>query len=84
MFFYETLPTHGVMVVKEKSASYPGIGETIPLWCNHVDICKFASNNDNGYKVVKEKIVKMMQGCQEDNRKGSGDTIFHNYNKVIN
>ncbi|XTI91733.1 hypothetical protein V2W45_1471450 [Cenococcum geophilum] len=41
VFFYETLPTHGVMV--------------------------FASNNDNGYKVVKEKIVKMMQGCQEDN-----------------
>jgi hypothetical protein len=89
VFFYETLPTHGVMVsnwyipytlsfaayisikiVEEKSASYPGIGETIPIRYNHLDICKFASSNGDGYKVVKAKLVEIVRGHKEDDHKG--------------
>jgi len=84
VFFYETLPTYGVIVVEEKSASYPGIGETIPIRCNHLDICKFGSNNDDGYKVVKAKIIEIVRGHKEKDHKESGDTVFHNYDKVIN
>lgn len=29
---------------------------------NHIDICKFETADDDGYKVVKSKIVELMQG----------------------
>ena len=57
-------------VVEEKSASYPGIGETLPLRSNHIDICKFASKDDNGYKLVKAKILEMLAGGGKDNARG--------------
>lgn len=63
-------------VVEEKSASYPGIGEIIPIRRNHLDICKFASNNDEGYKVVKAKIVETMQGRKEDDYKGVRNSSY--------
>ena len=34
------------MVVEEDAASYPGVGEIIPLRKNHLDICKFATPDD--------------------------------------
>ena len=46
----------------EDSASYPGVGEIIPMRTNHLDICKFLSEDDENYKVVKGKILELIQG----------------------
>lgn len=56
-------------VVEDKSAFYPGIGEPIPIRSNHINICKFAAANDNGYKAVKAKIIEIIQGGKEDDNK---------------
>lgn len=62
VFFYERFDTLGVRIVPESSASYPGVGEILPMRTNHIDICKFETSNDDGYKVVKSKIMELMQG----------------------
>ncbi|KAH7200662.1 Alpha/Beta hydrolase protein [Fusarium oxysporum] len=84
-FFYEELDTYGIRVVEEKSASYPGIGEILPIRSNHINICKFSSKDDNGYVVVKAKLIELIQGIKGrplDGSAGSGNTIFHNYAEV--
>ena len=43
-------------VVKEEDASYPGVGEILPIRANHLDICKFDDAEDDGYKQVRAKI----------------------------
>ena len=102
VFFYETLPTNGVMVsnhckhahlgfaayvlykvVEEKSASYPGIGETIPIRCNHLDICKYASSNDDGYKIIKAKVIDILQSNGEDS-KGVSEQMVRCLVKKVN
>ncbi|KAH6674237.1 Alpha/Beta hydrolase protein [Halenospora varia] len=62
VFFYERFATYGVEIVAETAASYPGVGEILPMRTNHIDICKFETADDDGYKVVKSKIVELMQG----------------------
>jgi hypothetical protein len=51
-----------IKVVTEDSASYPGVGEILPMRTNHLDICKFDSAEDDHYKVVKEKILALIKG----------------------
>lgn len=48
-------------VVKEEDASYPGVGEILPMRANHLDICKFDDAEDDGYKQVKAKIKQAME-----------------------
>lgn len=47
-------------MVKEEDASYPGIGEILPMQANHLDICKFDDPEDDGYKQVRAKIKQVM------------------------
>lgn len=49
----------------EDSASYPGVGEILPVRADHLEICKFDpkdSTDAERYKVVKEKILKLIKG----------------------
>jgi hypothetical protein len=48
-------------VVKEEDASYPGVGEILPMQANHLDICKFDDAEDDGYKQVRAKIKQAME-----------------------
>ena len=48
-------------MVKEEDASYPGVGEVLPMQANHLDICKFDDPEDNGYKQVRAKIKQAME-----------------------
>jgi hypothetical protein len=49
-------------IVDEDSATYPGVGEILPIRANHLEICKFDSADDDGYKVVKGKILELIKG----------------------
>lgn len=49
-------------VVSEDSASYPGVGEILPMRTNHLDICKFDSAQDEHYMVVRDKILALIKG----------------------
>ena len=48
-------------IVNEEDASYPGVGEILPMQANHLDICKFDDAEDDGYKQVRAKIKQAMQ-----------------------
>lgn len=60
VFFFEKKMTYKVWVVKEEDASYPGVGEILPMQANHLDICKFDDAEDDGYKQVRAKIKQAM------------------------
>ncbi|CAG8006110.1 unnamed protein product [Penicillium salamii] len=60
VFFYEELDTHRLRIVKEGSASMPGIGETIPLRSDHINICKFATKDEPQYQRVRDKIRQLL------------------------
>ncbi|KAH8676802.1 Alpha/Beta hydrolase protein [Tricladium varicosporioides] len=62
VFFFEKKKTSGVEVVSQASASYPGVGEILGIRANHSDICKFGSAEDDGYKLVKGKILELIKG----------------------
>lgn len=49
------------MVVNKDAASYPGVGEILPMRANHLDICKFDDAEDDGYKQVRVKIKQAME-----------------------
>lgn len=51
-------------VVKEEDASYPGVGEILPMQANHRDICKFDDAEDDGYKQVRAKIKQAMEATE--------------------
>lgn len=53
------------MIVQKDDASYPGIGEVLPIRANHVDICKFDDADDEGYKQVKSKIKQFAEIISE-------------------
>lgn len=61
VFFFEKKMTYKVWVVKEEDASYPGVGEILPMQANHLDICKFDDAEDDGYKQVRAKIKQAME-----------------------
>ncbi|KAJ3547444.1 hypothetical protein NM208_g1506 [Fusarium decemcellulare] len=84
VFFFETLDTHGTRIVEQRSASYPGIGEILPIRGHHISICKFDSRDDDGYKAVKAKILQMIRGEIQDNCDNRGGVVFNNYDRVIN
>jgi len=54
----------GQWVVKEEDASYPGVGEILPMQANHRDICKFDDAEDDGYKQVRAKIRQAMEATK--------------------
>ena len=51
-------------MVKEEDASYPGVGEILPIRANHIDICKFDDVEDDGYKQVRAKIKQAMEATE--------------------
>ncbi|KAI1288155.1 hypothetical protein F5Y03DRAFT_98722 [Xylaria venustula] len=68
LFCYETLQTKAnsslgflsAQIVEPYSAQLPGCGDATPIRANHIDICKFATNKDEGYEIVVSRIRKMM------------------------
>lgn len=50
-------------MAKEEDASYPGVGEVVPMHANHLDICKFDDPEDDGYKQVRAKIKQAMEAA---------------------
>ncbi|PVH91624.1 hypothetical protein DM02DRAFT_545460 [Periconia macrospinosa] len=61
VFFFEKKMTYKVWVVNEEDASYPGVGEILPMQANHLDMCKFDDAEDDGYKQVRAKIKQAME-----------------------
>jgi len=51
-----------IKVLAEDSASYPELGEILPMRTDHLDICKFDSAEDDNYKIVKDKILALIKG----------------------
>jgi pimeloyl-ACP methyl ester carboxylesterase len=60
-FFYETLKTHGVLIVPESNARIIGYGAHASIHANHIDMCKFSSEKDEGYKSVSAAIRKLVK-----------------------
>ncbi|RAK97066.1 uncharacterized protein BO80DRAFT_448750 [Aspergillus ibericus CBS 121593] len=84
-FFYETLDTFGVRVVEESSSAYVGVGEVLPIRANHLDICKFASPEEDGYKLVKAKLLEIIHARDtRDSPEPRSNTINNYGNKVLN
>ncbi|KAF4998944.1 hypothetical protein FDECE_11658 [Fusarium decemcellulare] len=84
VFFFETLDTHRTRIVEQRSASYPGIREILPIQGNHISICKFDSRDDDGYKAVKANILQIIRGDIQDSCDNRGGVVFNNYDRVIN
>ncbi|KAI9763965.1 MAG: hypothetical protein M1840_008999 [Geoglossum simile] len=63
-FFFEKKTTYKVLVVGERDASCPGVGEILPIYANHLDICKFDNVEDDGYKQVRAKIMQVIKGTR--------------------
>ncbi|KAL4947648.1 Alpha/Beta hydrolase protein [Aspergillus filifer] len=60
-FFYETKKTSSGFIVEPESAQIPGCGDASPIDTDHIQICKFSSDKDHGYKLVVSAIAKSLQ-----------------------
>jgi len=63
-FLYETLKTRwgraSIQIVETDSAQLPGCGDASPIRADHVNICKFKTAEEEGYKIVLAAIQKVM------------------------
>jgi len=63
-FFYETLKIRVgirlIQIVEVESAKLQGSGDSAPIRADHVGICKFKTEKDEGYSVVVAAIRKVM------------------------
>ncbi|RYC59204.1 hypothetical protein CHU98_g7008 [Xylaria longipes] len=87
-FFYETLATQIAKwkyVVENDSAQLSGCGDAIPIRADHHDICKFASEKEEGYGLIVAAIRKSLESPEEDSQDSqSGGTWIYNYGKAVN
>ncbi|KAF2035728.1 hypothetical protein EK21DRAFT_84144 [Setomelanomma holmii] len=85
-FCFEKWKTQGILVVPEDNAKYPGVGgPAIPIEANHINICKFANEEDPNYKKVKKLIVDLMAPAATAEEAKGGDNIsFVNHGHVAN
>ncbi|KAI0906495.1 hypothetical protein F4823DRAFT_565723 [Ustulina deusta] len=58
-------------IVEPYSAQLPGCGDATPIRANHIDICKFATNKEEGYEIVISRIRKIMLPPGFETPKGS-------------
>jgi hypothetical protein len=59
-------------VVDQDDASYPRVGQVIPIRANHYNICKFSSEDEVGYQVVKAKLVELIKAMAMVQEKAVG------------
>ncbi|KAH8669660.1 hypothetical protein BGZ60DRAFT_528133 [Tricladium varicosporioides] len=63
-FFYKTLKTsfgiRSVQIVEVESAQLPGCGDPAPIRADHIGICKFKTEKDEGYSIIVAAIRKVM------------------------
>ncbi|KAJ8113300.1 hypothetical protein ONZ43_g5183 [Nemania bipapillata] len=89
-FFYETLSTNirgvgNTHVVEPDSAQVNGCGDAIPVRADHHNICKFATEKEEGYGLIVASIKKtlaLLEGRPQDDE-GRGTWIY-NYGKAVN
>ncbi|KAF2745768.1 hypothetical protein M011DRAFT_478561 [Sporormia fimetaria CBS 119925] len=85
VFFFEKKMTYNVWIVKEEDASYPGVGEILPMRANHLDICKFDDAEDDGYKQVRAKIKQAMDATHiTETSRGNKTYIVNNDGTITN
>ncbi|PVH92332.1 hypothetical protein DM02DRAFT_605500 [Periconia macrospinosa] len=85
VFFFEKKMTYNTWVVKEEDASYPGVGEILPMRANHLDICKFDDAEDDGYKQVRAKIKQAMEATDmNETRTGNRTHVINNNGTITN
>ncbi|RDW66546.1 hypothetical protein BP6252_10181 [Coleophoma cylindrospora] len=77
-FFSETLPIHGHVIVPESNAKIIGYGDHASIHANHSEICKFASEHEEGYKSVLAAIKKLADKATEIKTKDSITNIWNN------
>ena len=66
-----------VKIVQPDSAQLPGCGESAPIRANHLNICKFESETDEGYSVVLAKIRRMILPVEKDSTEVRGRPPHH-------
>ena len=59
-------------IVNEEDASYEGLGEISGLLRNHMTICKFDDENEEEFKLVKDKMLKLKDGKVNQSTKPVG------------
>ncbi|KAH8878747.1 hypothetical protein GQ53DRAFT_756485 [Thozetella sp. PMI_491] len=74
-FFYETRKTGLIQVVEPDSAQLPGCGDAAPIHANHIGICKFGTEKDEGYSLVVAAIRKVMLPANAAPQEGVSKTI---------
>ncbi|CAI6099554.1 unnamed protein product [Clonostachys chloroleuca] len=71
----EIFKLNKVWIVKEDSAWIPGRGDRSFVRANHKNICKFASKDDEGYKMVVGSIQKFLD--MDVDSKPKGGPVFN-------
>ncbi|KAF2011215.1 hypothetical protein BU24DRAFT_397585 [Aaosphaeria arxii CBS 175.79] len=85
VFFFEQKATGKVWIVKEEDASYPGVGEILPIRENHINICKYDDEEDNGYKSIRAKIKQVIEATRNaEQKENSGNYGITVHGKVVN
>ncbi|KAI9662332.1 MAG: hypothetical protein M1821_008499 [Bathelium mastoideum] len=74
-FYYEMKKTTWgivkVQIVEPESAQLPGCGDAAPIDTNHIEICKYTSDEDHGYRLVVSAIAKSLQPVKRAAEAGS-------------
>ncbi|KAI1172360.1 Alpha/Beta hydrolase protein [Nemania sp. FL0916] len=85
-FFYETLKMSlgfsNVLIVDPESAQLPGCGDSAPIRANHIDICKFKTDKDEGYGIVVAAIRKTM--ISNNSAASKGTKIINILGRAVN
>ncbi|KAI8962531.1 Alpha/Beta hydrolase protein [Daldinia sp. FL1419] len=74
-FFYEVLKTKigfgSTQIVEPESAQIPGCGDAAPIRADHIGICKFKTQKDEGYNAVVAAIRKIMMPTSSNSQQGT-------------
>ncbi|TGJ78475.1 hypothetical protein E0Z10_g10285, partial [Xylaria hypoxylon] len=54
------LTSHIAKIIKPESAQLPGCGDVAPIRADHINICKFATDKDEGHDIIVARFRKMM------------------------
>ena len=76
--YYEKHRTGTQLVVTRESAN-PGVGNTVPMDRNHVDICKPTDREDTVYLGIKYHIQKVINTAQQSSSSALGLTQGEDY-----
>lgn len=72
-----------IQIVEPESAQIPGCGDASPIDTDHVQICKYTSDKDHGYKLVVSAVAKSLQPPRQASADGPVSCPLIPLGKVI-